>query len=77
MVHGRRQFVPQGVLLSEITNETLTINCQHSLRGVRTLMGPLVLNQRKERSTVGPYAPNLLGYTRATKVGTMGSDIER
>ncbi len=40
-------------------------------------MGPLALSQRKERSTVGPYAPILLGYTRATKVGTMGSDIER
>ncbi len=40
-------------------------------------MGPLALSQRKEGSTVGPYAPNLLGYTRATKVGTMGSDIER
>ncbi len=40
-------------------------------------MGPLALRKRKERSTVGPYAPNLLGYTRATKVGTMGYDIER
>ena len=40
-------------------------------------MGPLALSQMKERSTVGPYAPNFLGYTRATKVGTMGYDIER
>ena len=39
-------------------------------------MGPLALSQRKERSTVGQYAPNLLGYTRATKGGTMGSDAE-
>src|SRR5438046_8730834 len=44
---------------------------------VATIGGPLVLNQRKERSTVGPYAPNPPGYTRATKVGTMGSDPER
>ncbi len=44
---------------------------------VRTLKGPLVLNQRKEGATVGQYAPNLPGYTRATKDGTMGSDSER
>ncbi len=40
-------------------------------------MGPLALSQRKERSTVGPYAPNLLGNTRATKDGTMGFNTER
>jgi hypothetical protein len=40
-------------------------------------MEPLALSQRKERSTVGPYAPNLLGYTRATKGGTMGFNTER
>ncbi len=28
--------------------------------------GPLVMNQRKARATVGLYAPNLLGYTRHT-----------
>ena len=33
--------------------------------------------RRKVQATLGPYAPNLLGYTRATKVGTMGYDIER
>ncbi len=42
-----------------------------------TLWGPLVLNQRKVRATVGQYAPNLPGYTRATMVGTMGSYTER
>ena len=40
-------------------------------------MGPLALSQRKERSTVGPYAPNPPGYTRATKARTMGSYPER
>ena len=40
-------------------------------------MGPLALSQRKERSTVGQYAPNLLGYTRVTKGGTMGPNTER
>ncbi len=45
--------------------------------GKWTLRGPLVLNQRKEGATVGQYAPNPPGYTRATKVGTMGSDTEK
>ncbi len=27
VVHGRRQFVPQGVLLSQITNETPVLIC--------------------------------------------------
>ncbi len=36
-----------------------------------------MLNQRKERSTVGQYAPNLPGNTRATKDRTMSSDAER
>ena len=33
--------------------------------------------RRKVQATVGLYAPNLLGYTRATMVGTMGHDSER
>ncbi len=32
---------------------------------------------RKVQATVGLYAPNLLGYTRATMVGTMGYNSER
>ncbi len=32
---------------------------------------------RKVQATVGLYAPNLLGYTRATMVGTMGCNPER
>ena len=32
---------------------------------------------RKVQATVGLYAPNLLGYTRATLVRTMGCDSER
>ena len=71
-MHGRRQFVPQGVLLSQITNKTLTPNCHLHLRVWSTLGGPLALSQRKVRSTVGPYAPNLPGYTRTTKVVTTG-----
>ncbi len=32
---------------------------------------------RKVQATIGLYAPNLLGYTRATMVGTMRYDSER
>ncbi len=32
---------------------------------------------RKVQATVGLYAPNLLGYTRATMVRTMGHNSER
>ncbi len=37
-----------------------------------TLWGPPLLKRRKEWATVGQYAPNIPGYTRATMVGTMG-----
>ena len=36
-----------------------------------------MINRRKEWTTVGPYAPNPLGNTRATMAETMGSDAER
>ncbi len=61
----------------QITNEIPALNCHLTLRGGGTLRGPLVLNQRKVGATVGPYAPNLPGNTRATKDGTMGSYAER
>ena len=42
-----------------------------------TMAGPLVINQRKEWATVGPYGPDTLGYTRPTMVGTMCCNAER
>ncbi len=33
--------------------------------------------RRKAQATVGLYAPNLLGYTRATMVVTIGCDTVR
>ncbi len=42
-----------------------------------TLGGPLALSQRKERATVGQYAPKPLGYTRVTMHRTMGCDPVR
>ena len=35
------------------------------------------VRRRKVQATVGLYAPNPLGYTRATMVQTMGCDSER
>ncbi len=35
------------------------------------------VKRRKVQATVGLYGPNLLGYTRATMVGTMGCNSER
>ena len=32
---------------------------------------------RRAQATVGLYAPNFMGYTRATMVGTMGYNSER
>ncbi len=36
-----------------------------------------LVTRRKVQATVGLYASNLLGYTRATMVGTIGYDSER
>ncbi len=35
------------------------------------------VRRRKVQATVGLYAPNLLGYTRATVVKTMGCNTVR
>ena len=40
-------------------------------------VGTALETRRKVQATVGLYAPNLLGYTRATMVETMGRDSER
>ncbi len=77
VVHGRRQLVPQGVLLSQVTSETPAFSCYLCLRVQSTLEGPLALSQRKEGATVGQYALYPSGYTRATKAGIMGCYLER
>ena len=46
-------------------------------RGASTLWRPLALSQRKDWSTVGQYAPNIPGHTRATMDVTMGYHPER
>ena len=40
-------------------------------------VGTALETRRKVQATVGLYAPNLLGYTRATMVKTMGCNSER
>ena len=41
------------------------------------IIGTALETGRKVQATVGLYAPNLLGYTRATMVETMGCNSER
>ncbi len=41
------------------------------------IVGTALETGRKVQATVGLYAPNLPGYTRATMIRTMGHDSER
>ncbi len=44
---------------------------------IEHIVGTAFERRRKVQATVGLYAPNLLGYTRATMVTTMGCNAER
>ncbi len=44
---------------------------------IEHIMGTAFVRRRKVQATVGLYAPNFLGYTRATMVRTMGCNSER
>ena len=44
---------------------------------IEHIVGTAPERERKVQATVGLYAPNLLGYTRATMVQTMGRNSER
>ncbi len=44
---------------------------------IEHIVGTARENGRKVQATVGLYAPNPLGYTRATMVGTMGCNSEK
>ncbi len=48
-----------------------------AIRRTEHIAGTALETGRKVQATVGLYAPNLLGYTRATMVGTMGCNTER
>ena len=45
--------------------------------GTEHIIETAFVRRRKVQATVGLYAPNLLGYTRATVVKTMGCNSER
>ncbi len=45
--------------------------------GIEHIAGTALETRRKVQATVGLYAPNPLGDTRATMVGTIGRDPER
>ena len=45
--------------------------------GTEYIVRTALETRRKVQATVGLYAPNPLGYTRATMVETMGYDSER
>ncbi len=44
---------------------------------IEHIVGTAFERKRKVQATVGLYAPNTLGDTRATMVRTMGCDTER
>ena len=44
---------------------------------IEHIVGTAPERERKVQATVGLYAPNPLGYTRATMVETMGYNSER
>ena len=53
---------------------TITID---SFWRIGYIVGTALETRRKVQATVGLYAPNLLGYTRATMVWTMGCNSVR
>ncbi len=48
-----------------------------SIYVIEHIVGTAFERRRKVQATVGLYAPNLLGYTRATMVRTIGCNSER
>ena len=75
VLHGCRQLVPWGVRLSPITSATLVVSCQRVMSG--TLARLPVQTVRKVGTTSNHHGPYVLGYTRATMAGTVGSHPAR
>ncbi len=72
VLHGCRQLVSRDVWLSPATSATLIVSCQHIMVG--TLARLPRSTGRKVGMTSSPHGPYIQGYTRATMVGTKGSD---
>ena len=68
VLHGCRQLVPWGVRLSPITSATPIVSCHQVKLG--TLAKLPVQTVRKVGMTSNHHGPYVLGYTRATMVGT-------
>ncbi len=47
------------------------------VRMIEHVVRTALVTRRKVQATVGQYGPNLLGYTCATMVGTMGCNSEK
>ena len=75
VLHGCRQLVPWGVRLSPITSATPVVSCQRVMSG--TLARLPVQTVRKVGMTSNHHGPYVLGYTRATMVGTESSHFAR
>ena len=75
VLHGCRQLVPWGVRLSPITSATPVVSCQRVMSG--TLARLPVQTARKVGMTSNHHGPYVLGYTRATMVGTESSHFAR
>ncbi len=56
---------------------TCIYNCQQHYQWTGHIVETAFEKRRKVQATVGLYAPNPLGYTRATMVGTMGCNSEK
>ncbi len=55
----------------------LYLQLQPGIPILEHIVGTAWETRRKVQTTVGPYAPNPLGYTRATMLQTMGCYSER
>ena len=58
-------------LVKSSNERDLYLQLPTTLLGVEHIVGTAPETERKVQATIGLYAPNLLGYTRATMVRTM------
>ena len=69
MSYGQQKVRQRARPVSTIANESFEM--------IEHIVETALERGRKAQATVGLYAPNLLGYTRATMVRTMGYNPER
>src|ERR1700761_6714831 len=75
VLHGCPQLVSLHVGLSPATSATLVFICHQVKLG--TLEELPVTSRRKVGMTSSPHGPYVLGYTRATMVVKVGSEVAR